>query len=127
MEIIRDRLLTFIEHLRISSRQFELDCDLTNGYVAALNNARSDKLESIHARYPELNMNWLLFGEGSMLTGGSFENHAEHNSAPVMQGGVGNTQTCIPAEALERTQNHLSEALAQNTQLISIISNLTAH
>ena len=55
-----------IRRLRISF--FESEIGLSHGYVNSITkNIGNDKLEKIVERFPELNIEWLLFGKGSML------------------------------------------------------------
>ena len=66
-----DRLMKFIKHAGISARQFDLSIGASNGYTLRMkkNNASvgSDVIENILRVYPQLNVVWLLTGEGSML------------------------------------------------------------
>lgn len=108
MENVKDRLLVFVTHLRMSIRAFETSCELTNGYINTLKEISSPTLRKIHMHYPELRTDWLLYGEGDML--GTNDKPA----APVLQGNnnyVNHSQNVIPASALERTQEHLGVAL----------------
>lgn len=65
---IKERLLIFIEFKGLTKKRFEQITGLSNGY---LNNFKGNlgghKLECILTSFPELNKNWLLFGEGEML------------------------------------------------------------
>lgn len=52
----------------IKPGRFERECGLSNAYLSKLKHEPSrDKLGKIFARYPELNKDWLLNGEGPML------------------------------------------------------------
>lgn len=65
---VKDRLLEFVKHLNISIRQFEEECDMCNGYIQHMRKGvGKSKLENILNRYPQLNREWLLYGEGEML------------------------------------------------------------
>lgn len=68
-----DRLMQFIVYAGISARQFDLSIGAGNGYTLRMqkNHASvgSDVIESIIRTYPELNVVWLLTGEGKMLKG----------------------------------------------------------
>ena len=65
---IKERIFLLLETLGISKAEFERKSSLSNGY---LNNFKgslgADKLEGILKAYPEINMTWLLTGEGEML------------------------------------------------------------
>ncbi len=66
-----DRLMQFITHAGLSARQFDLSIGASNGYTLRMkkNNASvgSDVIENILRVYPQLNVVWLLTGNGSML------------------------------------------------------------
>jgi transcriptional regulator with XRE-family HTH domain len=66
-----DRLFHFLDHGRISAHQFEKACGLSNGYLYKQSKGKgsigSEILEKIHARYPDLNLFWLITGKGDML------------------------------------------------------------
>ena len=65
---VKERLMVFAKNQKKSVRAFEIECGLTIGYVNAIRvSIQPDKVQSIASRYPELNIGWLLTGEGSML------------------------------------------------------------
>lgn len=65
---LKSRLLEFIASRRISVRRFEMECGFPNSYVSNLkSNITSKRLDAIVARYPELNVTWLVTGQGAML------------------------------------------------------------
>lgn len=65
---IKNRTLTFISSKKLSVKQFEELCDLSNGYVSSMRKGfGTQKLENVLNQFPELNREWLLFGEGEML------------------------------------------------------------
>lgn len=50
-------------------QRFEQQCKLSNGYVSSIRRSIGpEKLEHIRSNYPDLNITWLLTGEGPMLT-----------------------------------------------------------
>lgn len=65
------RLAQFIDYLGISVRQFEVKISTSNGVIARFcsknTSLRSEILENIHTAYPELSMEWLVTGRGSMI------------------------------------------------------------
>ncbi|WP_010519405.1 hypothetical protein [Croceivirga radicis] len=69
-----DRLMQFIEHAGLSARQFDLSIGASNGYTLRMrkNHASigSDVIENIVKTYPQLNLIWLITGEGEMLNPG---------------------------------------------------------
>ena len=67
-QTIKDRTIEFIKYKNISVREFEIRCNLSNGYVANMRKGYSaEKLKDVLSAYPELNRDWLLYNEGNMI------------------------------------------------------------
>lgn len=62
-----ERLLQFIDYKDISKREFYIKTSLANGTLDRPKSIGSESLSKIHAAYPELNMLWVLYGEGDMV------------------------------------------------------------
>lgn len=68
METVKDRLIKFIAYLKIGQGKFEKQCNLSNGFVSNIKDGFSTpNLSKIAIACPDLNLDWLLTGEGSML------------------------------------------------------------
>lgn len=64
----KERLIKFLEYLRISQGKFETSIGLSNGFVNNVgDNIRRSSIDKITSVYPELNTSWLLTGVGEML------------------------------------------------------------
>ena len=67
-ETIKDRISKFIRYRGLKTKQFETICGLSNGYIKAMRKGFGrEKLENVLSMFPELNREWLLYGEGEML------------------------------------------------------------
>lgn len=65
---VKERLIIFIKHKKLSQKRFEIICGMSNGYVNSIRKGLgADKLQSIVRNFPDLNREWLLYGEGTML------------------------------------------------------------
>ena len=65
---VKQRLIAFINFLGISKNAFEKACGLSTRYVSNISSSVSpEKLKQISLRFPELNVSWLLTGDGNML------------------------------------------------------------
>ena len=65
---IKERTLEFIKYKCISVKEFEMRCGMSNGYVSSMRKGfGTDKLSNVLSAFPELNREWLLYGEGEML------------------------------------------------------------
>ena len=69
---IKERTLEFIKYKEISVKEFEIRCGMSNGYVSSMRKGfGADKLGNVLSAFPELNREWLLYGEGEMLSSAS--------------------------------------------------------
>jgi phage repressor protein C with HTH and peptisase S24 domain len=65
---MKERLIEFLKYMNISQRQFEINSGLSNGFVDKVGDSiRTNNLNKILSKYPNLNINWLKTGEGNML------------------------------------------------------------
>ena len=65
---VKDRLKSFIESKKSTISAFEQSINASNGYVNSIYKSIGlDKLLSIVEKYLDLNLNWLISEEGSML------------------------------------------------------------
>lgn len=65
---VKDRLILFIDYLKLSKSAFEQSIGVYNGFVNQVTNRTGvDKIGKILNKYPQLNKEWLLTGEGQML------------------------------------------------------------
>lgn len=65
---IKQRIKQFCNEIGISVKAFEEHSNLSNGYVNGISKSIGDeKLKTISLSFPQLNITWLLTGEGEML------------------------------------------------------------
>lgn len=65
---VKDRLLEYMKSAGIKKGTLERICGFSNGYLNQLRKEPSrEKLEIIISHYPDINLTWLLTGEGTML------------------------------------------------------------
>ncbi len=82
------RLKTFITHLNIPVTQFADTCKIPRPTLSQLLNGRNKKvsdelIRKLHNEYPALNITWLLFGEGDMLTNQNIKFSAPQNTPQI--------------------------------------------
>lgn len=69
---VKQRLVQFIRYMHLTQKEFESRCGMSNGYVANIRKGiGNDYLLSIAQQFPQLNRDWLLYGEGEMLRTGA--------------------------------------------------------
>jgi hypothetical protein len=73
-----ERIAMYLQFKTITPHSFERKIHLSNGYFSKqtknLGSVGSDILVKIHESYPELNMLWVLTGEGQMIVDDLSEN-----------------------------------------------------
>lgn len=70
----KERLLYFIRYMNLTTKAFEQSIGVSNSYIANLRKRMGDNvLKNTLSKYPQLNREWLLTGEGRML---NFEVHS---------------------------------------------------
>ena len=66
---VKERLLAFIKFKGISKNRFETMCGLSKRYVSNISQSISPEVtKKISLTFPDLNMGWVLTGEGDMLS-----------------------------------------------------------
>ena len=65
---VKQRLVQFIRFMHLTQKAFEERCGMSNGYVANIRKGIGNEyLQSIAQQFPQLNREWLVYGEGEML------------------------------------------------------------
>ncbi len=112
-----DRLIQFIEYSGMSARQFDLSIGAANGYTLRMkkNHASigSDVIENIIRTYPQLNVVWLITGEGKMLKGSEEFDVPEYDQLPATE--KDKIERIIEAKIRERQEKELKELLKEVT------------
>lgn len=90
---IADRLKLFIDHTGLNNSQFAEKCGIPKPSLSQILSGRNKKVsnqffETLHLSFPELNILWLIFGEGSMFGRGDlpsdpFESESVVRSEPM--------------------------------------------
>ena len=65
---VKNRIKELIKSHGITVKAFENSIHASNGYVNSISKSIGlDKIEKIVEKYPNINLNWLLTGQGEML------------------------------------------------------------
>lgn len=127
---IKQRIKDFCEEIGITVSAFEKRCGLSNGYVNGITKCiGEEKLKSISLNYPQLNIIWLVMGEGQMLQSPINQEINGANNTQV----AGNNNHVNTPETLDKAldevaaQRRLVEKSQQQIdRLLSIIENMNA-
>ena len=108
---VKQRLIRYLAFKGVPHLKFEKTCGMCNGYVKGIRKSiGEDKLRSIALNYPDLNRQWLLFGEGDMLN----EGYTTFN--PV---GIASQSDVIPTEQRDELIEALREQVKTLTEVIA--------
>lgn len=87
MNTIKSRLYAYANYKGIRIRAIERLCQMSNGYISSIKKGIGpEKLDRLLAQFPDLNRDWLLYGEGEMLKGGASYTFNQSNN----QGNINN-------------------------------------
>lgn len=65
---VKERLIQYLDIKNISKSEFGRAIGVSNAYVTSIRKSiDNEKIKAIALTYPELNIKWLLYGEGEML------------------------------------------------------------
>lgn len=104
--MVRDRLEYYIAHKGLSVRRFEILIGASNGYVSNIKlNITPAKQKQIQSAFPDLNMSWLLTGEGEMLRHAPSHNITGNNNI-VGNCNTGNNTIIADTQAQKSTDSH---------------------
>lgn len=120
---IKERTYSFIEYKGITVKKFEELCGLSNGYISSMRKGfGSDKLNNVLTMFPELNREWLLYGEGEMLNPKGIQNNQNGDNIQGHSVTVNKTEKDY-LEIIKRQSEQLSKSQEQIDRLLSIIEN----
>lgn len=121
---LKDRLIEFIDYLNISRLAFEQSIEKSNGWASKPGNTlRDDVRAKLTEVYPQLNINWLLTGEGTMLKNGSQVVQHNQNGDNINGKTVKVTKDSSEKflEVILEQSKQISKSQEQIDRLISII------
>ena len=80
---VKERLTQYLKHKKISISEFCRTIGVSNAYVSSIRKSIApDKLQGIALNYPDLDIQWLMTGNGDMIKG----NQVVNESGIVFQG-----------------------------------------
>lgn len=108
---VQERLIAFIDYKGITKNKFENLCGLGKRYVSNISRSISpDVVKKISLTFPDLNMGWVMTGEGEMLK----------KSPEVAQDTI-----TIPVDILRLNLN-LTETIRQQQETIQKLTEMLA-
>ncbi len=97
----KQRILQYLDYKNISQYDFSKKTGLSNGFLKSGSSVNSDNLRLLSTIFLDLNIEWVIIGEGEMIKGGSMEKR----SYPVEEKSA--HEVCIEKEKIIETLNKL--------------------
>lgn len=108
---VKERLGKYLEFKKISKSEFGRVIGVSAAFVGSIRKSiQPDKVESIALNYPDLNIAWLLTGEGEML----------YTSPAAQEPGIEHPAITIALKMLEEQLRVKDEQIAKLHQLLEI-------
>ena len=122
----KERTLRFITHKGLSVKKFEEMCGLSNGYLNSMKSGYgNNKLSQVLRAFPELNRDWLVYGEGEMLV--QEQNEMSLSQPAEARGEAPLTESALVAELraqierLEAKVDNLNQELGEKNALLKLM------
>jgi hypothetical protein len=108
-----DRLAEYLKYKGISLNAFDRNIGASNGYTGKQikNNASigSDVIENISRKYTDLNLLWLLTGEGEMLRGDGAKDQQKEDCVKSKENSIIRKEDCILCKEKDRLISELEK------------------
>lgn len=132
---IKSRTYLFVNHKGLTIKKFEELCGLSSGYVSSMRKGFGrGKLNNVLTAFPDLNREWLLYGEGEMLVSKApTEEKIEEipTVAPAVAGCVDCRLLQVRLEEKQETIDFLRDELNKiqdaNRQLMDLLKSTVSH
>jgi transcriptional regulator with XRE-family HTH domain len=97
---VKERLIEYLKSKKISKSDFGRAIGVSNSYVTSIRKSiDKDKLQSIASKFPDLNIEWLLYGKGEMLK----ENGVVNQKNEISESNINLLLTMLREKDLEIT------------------------
>lgn len=116
---VKERIKKFIEHKNLPVCKFEDECGLSNGYIAAMRKGfGEEKLNNVLKAFPDLNREWLLYGEGDMIKIPA--TMTIYNPTPEEENPEGVNVSVFPAPAIEEAKAEAIEEYKAEESIVMV-------
>lgn len=108
---IKNRIYEYLRIVKMTPAEFERNTGLSNGYLRNIKNSIGvDKISNIVSVYPDLNIEWLITGNGEMLK----SNHTSSTTSSAQVQISANTKPRIPYTAAAGSITNAVEGVTES-------------
>ena len=123
-----ERFLQYLDSKGITENRATVECGLSQGLIHQAKSGKSDigykSIEKILKTYQDINREWLLYGQGEMLSIGAIEAHASGNSNVVIGSGKISTNDDVKLAVLKSENEMLRAQLDDRDRQIEFLKSL---
>lgn len=123
-----ERFLQYLDSKGITENRATVECGLSQGLIHQAKSGKSDigykSIEKILKTYQDINREWLLYGQGEMLSIGSIEAHASGNSNVIIGSGKISTNDDVKLAVLKSENEMLRAQLDDRDRQIEFLKSL---
>nr|DAV29475.1 MAG TPA: Repressor protein CI [Caudoviricetes sp.] len=121
---IKNRIYEYLRIVKMTPAEFERNTGLSNGYLRNIKNSIGvDKISNIVSVYPDLNIEWLITGNGEMLK----SNHTSSTTSSAQVQISANTKPRIPytaaAGSITNAVEGVTESQCEQVPIVSSFPN----
>ena len=112
---VKERIIHYLKKSKITQSEFCKRVGLSSGYIGAMRKSfQPDTINKIVIEFPDLDITWLLTGEGEMLNSETKEPNSNEEDMQMKE----------LIAAFRENREMLAEALDQNSRLIGVIERM---
>ena len=109
---IKEKIRKYLRYKGINNSEFGRIVGVSDKYLASDGNISSNVVVSIRNKFPDINMNWLLYNEGEMLLSKTNESNEHKENYNIK---------CKECELLEKELAHAKElSQAKDITIVSL-------
>ncbi len=122
MESVKERLIAYLSKKRITKSSFAREVGVSNAFISSIRKSISPEvLQKIKEAFPDLNIEWLMTGEGNMILAESIEGN---QIAVAGRDAINNNNH---PQTIEELVSIIKKDQEQRDRLIAIIEKLTGN
>lgn len=119
---VKDRIIAFLKHKKLSQAKFEQIVGLSNGFVSSIGKSiRGDSINKMSAVFPDLNQAWVLLGVGEMLDSSAQPKIEVAKPHPMSEVEISNLNLLKAQWEIDRLKERIEEIKSENSENIEAI------
>ena len=123
MENIKERLESYLQFKKINKSEFGRRIGVSNAFISSIKKSISpEKLQKIKEVFPDLNIEWLMTGDGDMIV----SEFNGNNNAIGKEASVHVNESGIIEKLLNEMEEQRKNSQEQIGRMLSIIKDLTS-